>query len=279
MVDDFKAMQDIWKQLPDWLKNINARFRTVWSEIHEDIVPQDYFKTENETSYFHKDGICYMVERSSLYQLYSKIRFGKKTAILEVNLKKLMELKLAIQKVFFSNTLNELADAAEPNVTSMLTSLVPVVGGSLSTALDSSSGGDTVAKMNKFKEEALKTLNEIDDVFLNKLNKPVGSWDVGPDEVIEGLGDEWVLITEIGHITAVKCTDKILKLPEGVLSDPIREEKTFELEDNYKVSKIFIKSKGMDEKQYLTSVLQKYLLDNLKMSEKQEQQKSLEDVD
>ena len=279
MVDDFEAMQDIWKQLPDWLKNLNSRFRTVWSEIHEDIVPQDYFKTEKETSFFHKDGICYMVERSSLYQLYSKIRFGKKTAILEVSLKKLMELKLAIQSVYFTNTLNELAAKAEPNVTSMLTSLVPVVGNALSTALDSSSGGDTVAKMIKFKEETLKILNEIDDIFLNKLNKPVGSWDVGPDEVIEGLGDEWALITEIGQITAVNCTDKILKLPEGVLSDPIREEKTFEPEDNYKVSKILVKSKGMDEKQYLTSVLQKYLLDNLKMSEKQEQQKSLEDVE
>ena len=279
MVDDSEAMQDIWKQLPDWLKNLNARSKTVWSEIHEDIVPQDYFKTEKEISFFHKDGICYMVERSSLYQLYSKIRFGKKTAILEVSLKKLMELKLAIQSVYFTNTLNELAAKAEPNVTSMLTSLVPVVGNALSTALDSSSGGDTVAKMNKFKEETLKILNEIDDIFLNKLNKPVGSWDVGPDEVIEGLGDEWALITEIGQITAVNCTDKILKLPEGVLSDPIREEKTFEPEDNYKVSKILVKSKGMDEKQYLTSVLQKYLLDNLKMSEKQEQQKSLEDVE
>ena len=279
MVDDFEAMQDIWKQLPDWLKNLNSRFRTVWSEIHEDIVPQDYFKTEKEISFFHKDCICYMVERSSLYQLYSKIRFGKKTAILEVSLKKLMELKLAIQSVYFTNTLNELAAKAEPNVTSMLTSLVPVVGNALSTALDSSSGGDTVAKMIKFKEETLKILNEIDDIFLNKLNKPVGSWDVGPDEVIEGLGDEWALITEIGQITAVNCTDKILKLPEGVLSDPIREEKTFEPEDNYKVSKILVKSKGMDEKQHLTSVLQKYLLDNLKMSEKQEQQKSLEDVE
>ncbi|EMR73143.1 hypothetical protein MCGE09_00334 [Thaumarchaeota archaeon SCGC AB-539-E09] len=279
MVDDSEAMQDIWKQLPDWLKNLNARSRTIWSEIHEDIVPQDYFKTEKETSFFHKDGICYMVERSSLYQLYSKIRFGKKTAILEVSLKKLMELKLAIQRVYFTNTLNELAAKAEPNVTSMLTSLVPVVGNALSTALDSSSGGDTVAKMNKFKEETLKILNEIDDIFLNKLNKPVGSWDVGPDEVIEGLGDEWALITEIGQITAVNCTDKILKLPEGVLSDPIREEKTFEPEDNYKVSKILVKSKGMDEKQHLTSVLQKYLLDNLKRSEKQEQQKSLEDVE
>jgi len=271
MVDDSEALQDIWKQLPDWLINLNARCRTIWSEIHEDVVPQEYFKTENETSYFHKNGTCYMVERSSLYQKYSKIRFGKKTAILEVNLKKLMDLKLAIQKVYFSKTLNELASAAKPNVTSMLTSLVPVVGGSLSTVLDSSSGGDTVAKMNKFKEEALKTLSEIDDIFLNKLNKPVGSWDVGPDEVIEGLGDEWVFITEIGYITAVKCTDNILKLPEGVLSDPIKEEKMFEPEDNYKVSKIFMKSKEMDEKQYLTSVLQKYLLDNLKMSEKQDQ--------